>query len=83
MFSSNCAISFMPSKSQGRTHYLTGTLMSAQPGYASLCKKCGQCDNHCPQSIPIRTSLSEVKKTLDNIGFRAMAFITPLLVRKK
>ena len=34
------------------------------PGFASLCVKCGKCEMHCPQHLPIREKLQEADKHL-------------------
>ena len=33
---------------------------------ASLCKKCGKCEKHGPQGLPIRENLEQVKKEMEN-----------------
>lgn len=37
---------------------------------ADLCIECGKCEQHCPQSIPIREELKAAHKDLDNRFFR-------------
>ncbi|MCC8122407.1 MAG: aldo/keto reductase [Oscillospiraceae bacterium] len=78
-YNTYCAIS----KSQGAMQYAMGTLLAGKPGYAGLCKKCGQCEKHCPQSIPIRASLDEVKKTMEGFRFKVMRIGVRLFIRKK
>ncbi|WP_282434415.1 4Fe-4S binding protein [Desulfosporosinus orientis] len=36
----------------------------------SMCVKCGKCEKHCPQNIPIRDSLVQVKKRMEPFGFK-------------
>jgi uncharacterized protein len=43
-----------------------------KPSYASLCKDCGKCEKHCPQSLPIRTHLKEVSKEMEPFYFRPL-----------
>lgn len=43
------------------------------PSYASLCKKCGKCERHCPQNLPIQQHLTEVTKEMENFAIRPMA----------
>jgi len=43
--------------------------MTSNPGYASLCIKCGKCVTHCPQGIPIREKLAEVSGEMEGIFF--------------
>lgn len=40
--------------------------MNGKASYASLCKKCMKCVEHCPQSIPIPDKLEEVVKDMEN-----------------
>ena len=40
-----------------------------------LCVKCGKCERHCPQQIPIRKELENVAKTMENpVYYAARAF---------
>jgi predicted aldo/keto reductase-like oxidoreductase len=71
------------SKSQGALQYSMGTLLAGKPGYAGLCKKCGNCEKHCPQNIPIRESLDEVKKAMEGFQFKVMRTGIKLFNRKK
>lgn len=70
------------SKSQGTMQYALGTLLSGKPAYAGLCKKCGKCERHCPQHIPIIQSLEEVSGNMETFRFRMMAFGTKLFVKR-
>jgi hypothetical protein len=40
------------------------------PSYASLCRDCGKCEIHCPQSLPIRKHLKEVSKDMESFYFK-------------
>lgn len=40
--------------------------------YASLCKNCGKCEQHCPQNLPIRKYLKEVSKEMEPIYFKPL-----------
>lgn len=71
------------SKSQGKLQYSMGTLLAGNPGYASLCIKCGKCEKQCPQNIPIRQSLKEVEKSLEDFRFKVMRFGMKIFKRKK
>jgi predicted aldo/keto reductase-like oxidoreductase len=59
------------------------TLLNGKPSYASLCKKCGKCEQHCPQNIPIRETLAAVSKTFETFGFKVMSFGAKIFLRKK
>ncbi len=71
------------SRSQGLIQYYMGTLLSDKPSYAGLCKKCGRCEKHCPQHLPIRKDLAAVSKQFEGPLFQATKTIMPLFMRKK
>jgi predicted aldo/keto reductase-like oxidoreductase len=71
------------SKSQAALQYSMTTLMNDKPSYASLCKKCGKCEKHCPQNIPIRRTLDDVVREFETFRFRVMRFGTKFFVRKR
>lgn len=60
----------------------TGAITS-NPGYASLCVKCGKCESHCPQSIPIRKQLSDVSREMEGLIFKPIIAIAKKLMRVK
>lgn len=37
-----------------------GGVFDGTPSYASLCKECGECEDKCPQNLPIRENLKKV-----------------------
>jgi len=39
-----------------------GGMLSGKPEFASQCQECGECEEKCPQKIPIRDHLKEVAK---------------------
>jgi len=39
---------------------LNGTFSGGIPGYASCCIQCGECEDKCPQGLPIREFLQDV-----------------------
>jgi uncharacterized protein len=43
-----------------------------KPSYASLCKNCGKCEQHCPQHLPIRNHLKDVSKEMESIYFKPL-----------
>jgi predicted aldo/keto reductase-like oxidoreductase len=38
--------------------------LTREPAFASQCIRCGKCEQHCPQSIPIRDKLREADRAL-------------------
>jgi predicted aldo/keto reductase-like oxidoreductase len=47
--------------------YLTriGGAMGGDPAYASLCENCGQCEDACPQHLPIQDLLKDVAEEFE------------------
>lgn len=67
-----------------RMQYMQNTgVISGNPGYASLCRGCGKCEQHCPQGIPIREKLREVSHELEGPLFRPVVGIASLIFRAK
>ena len=46
-------------------NYVLCTQAKKVPTGASKCIKCGKCEKHCPQTLPIRENLEKVKKELE------------------
>ena len=66
---------YTETKSQGRFQFAQTVGLTREPAFASQCIRCGKCEQHCPQSIPIREKLQEADKALRplpyKIGIRA------------
>jgi len=45
-----------------------GGVLSGEPGYASLCSRCGECLEKCPQGLPIPDLLAEVAAQFEAPG---------------
>jgi len=55
-----------------RTRYMQNmNSFGANPHFAGKCRKCGKCESHCPQSIPIRDELDNVKNLLEPWAMKA------------
>jgi predicted aldo/keto reductase-like oxidoreductase len=50
---------------RARHEYLQATALRRPATSASLCVNCGKCEQHCPQSLPIRQLLKEAAKELE------------------
>jgi predicted aldo/keto reductase-like oxidoreductase len=58
---------------QGMQQYATSaTLTSDQTSGPGLCVKCGACESHCPQHIPIIKSLAAVRKRMEPLPLRGI-----------
>ena len=60
---------------RGMKQYVMCTLLRKNPSNASLCRKCGKCEQHCPQGIPIREKLQEAAKDMEGPAFRLAGFL--------
>ena len=58
-------------RASGRRDYLQCTAMRQNPSSASQCVRCGKCESHCPQGIPIRQELQNAAKALETIPYKA------------
>ena len=56
--------------------YFMCTALRKKSAAASNCVKCGKCEKHCPQNIPIRDKLQEATKVLENPVYRIAAKAT-------
>ena len=61
---------FTESKSQGRFQFAQTVGLTKEPAFASQCVKCGKCEKHCPQGIPIREKLVEADKALRPLPYK-------------
>ena len=55
---------YAESKLAGRTQFIQTVGLTREPAFASQCIRCGKCEQHCPQSIPIRDKLREADRAL-------------------
>lgn len=54
----------------GRREYLQSTAMRRETSSASQCIRCGKCEKHCPQGLPIREKLAEASRELETPAYR-------------
>ena len=70
-------MSYVDGYSNGMREYFMCTAMKNERSMASLCKKCGKCETHCPQGIKIRDELGKVKRRFENPVFKLMTYFAP------
>ena len=61
---------FSESKSAGRSQFIQTVGLTKIPAFASQCIRCGKCEQHCPQSIPIRDKLQEADRALRPMPYK-------------
>jgi len=54
-----------------RSYVMATAALTTKKGLAGSCTQCGKCEEHCPQSIPIRESLKDVRRRLEPFWFSA------------
>jgi len=62
-------------KNGAKMKYLMQTSAKTNTTNASICKKCGKCESHCPQNIKIREELSNVTKSLEGFPYKPLRFV--------
>ena len=74
---------FVSSKGYGRLRYFQTVALTAEPSFVSQCIRCGKCEQHCPQEIPIREKLKEADKALRAFPYNvALAVGRRFMMRK-
>jgi predicted aldo/keto reductase-like oxidoreductase len=75
--------SFAFSLAAGFQQYITSTAAATNaPHTAGLCVRCGKCEAHCPQKIPIRDALADVTRRMEPLWLRAiLAVVRRFLAR--
>lgn len=53
-----------------KLYMLSCGIMSETPHFAGSCIKCGKCESHCPQHIPIREALADSSKRLESFWYK-------------
>jgi len=60
----------LESKSAARFEYAQTVGLKKEPAFATQCIGCGKCEQHCPQSIPIREKIKEADKVLRPLPYK-------------
>ena len=60
----------LESKSAARFEYAQTVGLKKEPAFATQCIGCGKCEQHCPQSIPIRKKIKEADKVLRPLPYK-------------
>ena len=60
----------LESKQQARFEYAQTVGLRKEPAFATQCIECGKCEQHCPQSIPIRKKIKEADKALRPLPYK-------------
>lgn len=68
-------VSYTDGYFKGVMEYLLCTTMRNKQSFASLCKECGACVKHCPQSIDIPNELKKVKRRFENPIYKLISMI--------
>jgi predicted aldo/keto reductase-like oxidoreductase len=51
---------------EGMKQFITSTsFTSERSGSPSQCVKCGKCETHCPQNLPIMKNLKQVERRME------------------
>ena len=61
---------YMEGKTSARFSFAQNIGIRKEPGFASQCIRCGKCENHCPQHIPIREKLREADRNLRPLPYK-------------
>ncbi len=61
---------YTESKGEGRRQFAQTVGLTKEPAFATQCIKCGKCEQHCPQGIPIREKLVEADRALRPLPYK-------------
>ena len=61
---------YIESRTQGRFQFAQTVGLTQQPAFATQCVGCGKCEQHCPQSLPIREKLKEADRALRPLPYK-------------
>ena len=74
---------YTESKHDGRFQYAQAVALRKDATFATACIKCGKCEQHCPQSIPIREKLVEADKALRPLPYKIGINIARMFLLRK
>ena len=74
---------YSENKGAGRKEYFQTIALRADSAAATQCIKCGKCEQHCPQSIPIREKLQEANKALQPLPYKIAGAVARKYMLKK
>ncbi|MCR5235703.1 MAG: aldo/keto reductase [Lachnospiraceae bacterium] len=57
-------------KKGARFEYAQSIGLKKEPAFATQCISCGKCEQHCPQSIPVREKIREADRVLRPLPYR-------------
>ncbi len=63
-------VKYTEGRKSGMWEYIQSTAMRRETSSASQCIRCGKCEKHCPQGIPIREKLQEAVRELETPKYR-------------
>ena len=61
---------YTESRHEGRFQFAQTVGLTAEPAFADQCIRCGKCEQHCPQQIPIRQKLKEADRDLRPLPYK-------------
>ena len=71
-------------KREGRFQYAQTVGLTKEPAFASQCVQCGKCEQHCPQSIPIREKIKEADRVIRPLPYRVgINVVRKFMLREK
>lgn len=77
-------ISYSMGLVQGMQQYTTSAAVTSEhTSGAGRCVKCGNCEKHCPQRLPIMVSLQQVRRRLEPFWYRGIITLARFFLGKK
>ena len=74
---------YTESKAEGRRQFIQTVGLTREPAFASQCIRCGKCEQHCPQGIPIRDKLQEADRALRPLPYKAAIGVSRAFMLRK